>query len=410
MLLCYTYAASEAIVLSKAKILIVEDEGITALHLKNALEGLGYEVAGVSSYGDEAINRATQVRPDLVLMDIVLKGIVDGIDAAEKIQGILNIPVIYLTSHTDDATLQRAKLTEPYGYIVKPFSERDLSIAIGFALYRSRMEGERNRLMAQLGETLAQREEAEEHIGMLNEQLKRHVDELAAANRELEAFNYSVSHDLRVPLRFIKSYSEMVMEEHAAGIDEEGARLLTSIRSHALKMDELINALISLSQVGRRQPDIAPIDMEQLARGAFNELKSVVPDREVRFIMHPLPQASGDLLLVRQVLSNLLRNALKYTRQRPVAHIEIGGRAEDFENVYFVKDNGAGFDMQFADKLFRAFQRLHSQQEFEGTGIGLSIVQRIIDRHGGRVWAEGKPDEGATFYFTLPRSVALSGE
>jgi signal transduction histidine kinase len=394
--------------LSKGKILIVEDEGITALHLRNALEGLGYEVAGVSSYGDEAINRATEVRPDLVLMDIVLKGIVDGIDAAEKIRGILNIPVVYLTSHTDDATLQRAKLTEPLGYIVKPFSERDLSIAIEFALYRSKMEADRNRLMVQLRETLSQREEAEEQIGMLNEQLKRHLDELAAANRELEAFNYSVSHDLRVPLRFIKSYSEMVLEDHAAGLNDEGARLLTSIRSHALKMDELINALISLSQVGRRQPDIAPIDMERLVRGAFNELKFAVPDREVRFIVHPLPQANADLLLVRQVVTNLLENALKFTQVRAVAQIEIGGRAEDFENVYSVKDNGAGFDMQYADKLFRAFQRLHSQQEFEGTGIGLSIVQRIIALHGGRVWAEGAPDEGATFYFTLPCAAAVS--
>jgi two-component system sensor histidine kinase/response regulator len=390
--------------LSKGQILIVEDEGITALHIRNTLEGLGYDVVGISSYGEDAINKAAEVRPDLVLMDIILKGIVDGIDAAEKIRAILNIPVIYLTAHADDGTLQRAMLTEPFGYIVKPFSERDLSIAIEFALYRSRMEADRQRLISQLRENLSEREAAEERIGALNEQLKRHIDELAAANGELEAFNYSVSHDLRVPLRLIKSYSEMLVEEHAAGLDEEAGRLLASIRSHALKMDGLINALITLSQVGRQELHISLLDMEQLARAAFEELAATLQDREVRFTVHPLPQAGGDLPLIRQVLSNLLRNALKFTRNRKIAEIEMGGRAEDFEIVYFVKDNGAGFDTQFSDRLFRAFQRLHSQKEFEGTGIGLSIVQRIIARHGGRVWAEGRPDEEATFYFSLPCS------
>ncbi len=388
--------------MSKGQILIVEDEGITALHIRNTLEGLGYDVVGISSYGEDAINKAAEVRPDLVLMDIILKGIVDGIDAAEKIRSILNIPVIYLTAHADEGTLQRAKLTEPFGYIVKPFSERDLSISIEFALYRSRMEADRHRLISQLRENLSEREAAEERISALNEQMKRHIDELAAANGELEAFNYSVSHDLRVPLRLIKSYAEMLTDDHAGGLDEEGGRLLTSIRSHALKMDELINALITLAQVGRQELHISLLDMERLARTAFDELAATLPDREVRFAVHPLPQAGGDLPLIRQVLSNLLRNALKFTRNRKIAKIEVGGRAEDFEIVYFVKDNGAGFDTQFSDRLFRAFQRLHTQKEFEGTGIGLSIVQRIIARHGGRVWAEGRPDEEATFYFSLP--------
>jgi light-regulated signal transduction histidine kinase (bacteriophytochrome) len=175
-------------------------------------------------------------------------------------------------------------------------------------------------------------------------------------------------------------------------------------------MDELINALISLARVGRQELHLFSLDMAQLAQGAYDELKSALPEREVRFTVHPLPQAGGDLLLIRQVFSNLLRNALKFTRDRTPAQIEVGGRAEDFEIIYSVKDNGAGFDMQFADRLFRAFQRLHSQNEFEGTGIGLSTVQRIIARHGGRVWAEGKPGEGATFYFSLPSSISPPGE
>jgi signal transduction histidine kinase len=396
--------------LSKGKILIVEDEGITALHLRNALGDLGYEVAGISSHGDDAINKAAEVRPDLILMDIVLKGAVDGIDAAEKIRAILGIPIVYLTSHADDSTLQRAKLSGPSGYIVKPFSERDLSIAIEFALYRSQTEVEKDQLLVRLRETVARHEEAEEQIGDLNERLKNHLDELGVANRELEAFNYSVSHDMRAPLRFIKSYSEMLVEEHASGLSEEGKRLLSSIRSHAFRMEGILNALMTLSQVGRREMQVSPLDMEQIARGAFDELAWSLPEREVKFAVHPLPQASGDYLLIRQVFSNLLSNALKFTQTRDVARIEVAGREEDFETVYSVKDNGAGFDMQFADKLFRAFQRLHSQKDFEGTGIGLSIVQRIVSRHGGRVWAEGRRDEGATFYFSLPSPVAQESD
>lgn len=388
----------------------MEDEGITALHIKSTIEGLGYDVAGVSSKGDDAIKTAVEVRPDLVLMDIVLKGVVDGVDAAEKIRAILNVPIIYLTAHADESTLERAKLTEPFGYIVKPFNERDLSIAIEFAIYRSRMESDRSRLMTQLRDALFQREADEEHINSLNEQLKRHVGELAEANGELEAFSYSVSHDLRVPLRLIRSYSEMLLNEHAAGLDEEATRLLSSIHSHTLTMDGLIDALITLSQVGRQELHVALLNMEQIARAAFDELKPVVSGRDIRFTVHALPEASGDPLLIRQVFSNLLRNALKFTQHREVSQIEIGGRAEDFEMVYFVGDNGAGFDMKFSDKLFRAFQRLHPQEEFKGTGIGLSIVQRIISRHNGRVWAEGSPDKGATFYFSLPRPVASSEE
>lgn len=389
--------------MSKGKILIVEDEGITALHLRNTLEGLGYDIVGISSYGDDAINKAAEARPDLVLMDIVLKGIVDGIDAAEKIRAILNVPVIYLTAHADDSTLQRAKLTGPFGYIVKPFSERDLSIAIEFALYRSRMETDRNRLMTQLNEALSQRDEGEARIRALNEQLKGLEAELSSANWELEAFSYFISHDLRLPLHLINTCAATVMEEHSAVLDEETGRLLTTISSHALKADEILNSLDTLAQAGRQELHVSSLDMEQLARTVFDELVSARPERDVRFTVHPLPQASGDPLLVRQVLLNLFKNALTFTPDRKIAEIEIQGKAEDVDVLYSVRDNGAGFDMQYSDNLSDLLQILHSHKELDGTAIGLSIVQRIVDRHGGRLWAEGRINEGTVFYFTLPR-------
>lgn len=243
----------------------------------------------------------------------------------------------------------------------------------------------------------------------VEEQAKIAVDELAAVNKELETFSYSVSHDLRSPLRIIRSFSEIVLEEHSLGIDEEAKMLLTQIHVSSGRMDDLIMALLTLAQAGRQQLRISRFDMKELAANVFDELKTLFPGREVQFIVKSLPQGFGDPVLIRQVFSNLLGNALKLTKNREVAKIEVDGWTEQGRNIYCVRDNGAGFDMKFAEKMFEPFQRLHlhKEKEFGGTGLGLSIVQRIISRHGGKVWAEGETGKGAIFYFTLP---ATGGE
>jgi len=231
---------------------------------------------------------------------------------------------------------------------------------------------------------------------------RRRVEEaLRAANAELERFTYSVSHDLRAPLRAIDGYARALDEDRGPTLDAEARRLLAVIRDNAKRMGHLIDALLNFSRLGRQPLGRARVNMSELARGVVEELRRAA-GQDVEVALQPLPAATGDATLLRQVFANLIGNALKFSRGRPRPRVEIGARQEGGEAVYYVRDNGAGFDMRYADKLFGVFQRLHHVDEFEGTGVGLALAHRIVERHGGRVWAEGKVGEGATFYFTLP--------
>jgi signal transduction histidine kinase len=233
----------------------------------------------------------------------------------------------------------------------------------------------------------------------LERQVAERTAELAAANRELEAFSYSVSHDLRSPLRAVDGYARMLEEDYAARLDEEGRRLLGVVRAEAARMGRLIDDLLAFSRVGRQPLRAAPVDMAALAREVVAELSPRYPAAAIE--VAALPAAVGDRALLRQVWLNLLDNALKYSARRPDPRIEIGGRVAGEEIEYWVRDNGAGFDPRYAAKLFGVFQRLHSEEEFPGTGVGLAIVQRVVLRHGGRVRGEGTPGEGACFTFAL---------
>jgi len=225
---------------------------------------------------------------------------------------------------------------------------------------------------------------------------------LEAVNRELEAFSYSVSHDLRAPLRAISGFAQAVVEDYAPRLDDEGKRFLGLIQDNAHRMGQLIDDLLTFSRLGRQQLMETQVDLEVLAQAIFEELAAPTPERKIRFVAHSVPPALGDKAMLRQVLVNLLSNAIKFTRPRPEAVIEFGYAQEHSQGAYYVRDNGVGFDMQYAGKLFGVFQRLHSVAEFEGTGVGLAIVFRIVTRHGGRVWAQGQVGQGATFYFTVP--------
>jgi light-regulated signal transduction histidine kinase (bacteriophytochrome) len=225
--------------------------------------------------------------------------------------------------------------------------------------------------------------------------------ELEALNKELEAFSYSVSHDLRAPLRSINGFSQALLEDYADFLDDEGKMYLERMRAASQRMGELIQELLELSKVSRSEMNREPVDLSEIAQTVGAELQETQPERRVDFIITPRLDADCDAGLIRLVLENLLGNAWKFTGKKPLARIEFGATKHEEENVYFVRDNGAGFDMEFADKLFGAFQRLHSPDEFSGIGIGLATVKRIIHRHGGRVWAEGEVGKGATFYFTL---------
>ncbi len=240
----------------------------------------------------------------------------------------------------------------------------------------------------------------------LEEELKRRASSLEAANKELEAFSYSVSHDLRAPLRAITGFSRILLEDHAGGLDAEGRRVLDVIIDNGNRMGHLIDDLLAFSRLGRKPMVLQRLDMAALAHAVGEELLAGTAGRPVDLRVGPLPQVQGDPALIRQVWMNLLSNALKYSRPRPRTEIEVSGERDGPECRYRVKDNGVGFDMRYVDKLFGVFQRLHEDREFEGTGVGLALVARIVSRHGGRVWAEGQVDRGATFGFSLPSEEA----
>ncbi len=373
--------------MEKKRILVVEDEGITLIHMTKVLEQLGYEVVGDASSADEAFMKATEFRPDLILLDIVLKGKVDGIDVGDKIRTILNIPIIYLTAHDDEATLERAKVTEPYGYIVKPFREKDLYISIEFALYRFHAEAE---------------------IRRLNRELRLRTTQMEQSYKDLESFSVATSHDLREPLMVIEWFSGRLLKRYSEILDDDGKQTLVMIRERAKQMSKLVKDLLFFSRLNAKEIVKSSIDMTALVEEIIDEMRAAMAERDVHFAVRHMFEAYGDPSMMRQVLINLLSNSIKYTRGRIVATIEVGSHdnGDENETVYYVKDNGIGFDGNDSDQLFAPFRRLESSQEFEGSGIGLFIVKRIIEKQGGTVWAEGRRDEGATFYFSLPGRVS----
>ncbi|MEK7748227.1 MAG: ATP-binding protein [Nitrospirota bacterium] len=361
----------------------MDDEIIIARELEARLLNLGYEIAGIASSGQEAITLTEQTSPQLILMDIVLKGEMDGIDAAAEIRRRWHLPVIYLTAYTDPPTLQRARVTEPYGYIVKPFTERELHSNIEIALYKNKAETQLRQKM---------------------EECTRLTGELESANKELETFNSFSAHDLRAPLRAIDGFADILLSDYALELPPEAQRYLNLMPNRAKQMDQLLRDLLSFAHLSNQSILKQPVVMADLIRDTLSELRAEQEGRNIEIRISDLGVAEADPALLKQVFMNLLNNALKFTRHSESAVIEVGceDSASEGEPVFFVKDNGIGFDLKYAPKIFQVFERLHgSSSEYEGTGVGLAIVQRVIERHGGRIWAEAAVDAGATFFFTL---------
>jgi hypothetical protein len=363
-----------------ARLLIVDDESAQMRALCDTLGAEGYAVHGYNS-ARQALSELRAGQFDLLLTDLKMPEM-DGItliNAARQIDPTLG--AIVMTGHGTIDTAVQAMQIGALDYILKPFRLNVILPVLTRAL-----EGQRLR-----------RENAE-----LQEREQRRSEELAAAYQDLESFSYSISHDLRAPLRSIDSFAQVLEDDFSEPLGEEGRRVIGIIRRGSQKMDQLIVGLLEFSRAGRERLDLDRIDMTALAHSAAAEVMAAYKGPKPGIDIAELPSVAGDATVIRQVWCNLIGNALKYSAKRPEPRITVSGRIEDREAIYQVEDNGAGFDMRYADKLFGVFQRLHRAEDFSGTGVGLAIVHRIVARHGGRIWAQGTLDAGACFQFALP--------
>ncbi len=363
-----------------AKILIVDDEVAQMKALCNTLQDHGYETTGFVS-APTALQVMETTAFDLLLTDLMMPEM-DGITLLQAArQKDPNLVGIIMTGEGTITTAVDAMKSGALDYILKPFKLKAMLPVLERALAVRRLRVENVALERRIHERTA---------------------ELEAANQELEAFSYSVSHDLRAPLRYIDGFAGLLANSTASTLSADDRHYLDRILNSARQMNHLIEDLLEFSRTGRAEMRLIRVDLGNLLEDVIQEIQPEIVGRHIVWKKAALPPAQADSRLLRQVFSNLLLNAIKYTRPRDPAEIEIGFEDKAEELVVFVRDNGVGFDMHYADKLFGVFQRLHGAEEFEGTGIGLANVRRIIARHGGRTWAEGKVDEGATFYFSLP--------
>jgi two-component system, cell cycle sensor histidine kinase and response regulator CckA len=506
--------------LSKTRVLVVEDEIVVSEDLQERLVELGFEVAGAADTAADAIRLATSVRPDVALMDIMLHGRPEGIDAAEHLRRKLDIPVIYLTAHSDAATLQRARLTDPSGYIVKPFDDDQLRVAIEVAPHRHAMELKARRVAHWLTATLTSIGDAviatnprseilflnpaaekltgwsqddaagklcAEVVRLVNQITgqpledpaaralrhglvirldpdtvlitrtgeERRVDDSASSitdktgailgavlvvvdakdrlaehsgaqeltnqvvqllgeeerpgvlGTELEAFAAAVNHDLHSPLQTIAGCAELLAESHREQLGASGRLFLDQVRANAQQMSRMVEDYLTFLCWSRAQPlRRDAVNLERVAQTVFADVPFMPGRKPARFVCETLPQTWGDEALLRRVLANLLDNALKYSAQREEPVVEVGAIPGEVLHTFFVRDNGTGMDLENAAKLFEPFQRFHSAADFPGTGLGLAIAKRIVERHGGAIWAESQPGVGATFFFSLPVKVS----
>jgi signal transduction histidine kinase len=324
----------------------------------------------------------------------VLKGV------ASFVNWIIVIGVVLLAIGIITAWLMSRRITKPLNQLIAAataISQGNYSTPVPISVYQT---DELGKLASAFNIML---EQVFRMHNDLEDKVEERTSQLENVNKELEAFSYSVSHDLRTPLRAINGYSIMLKEDYAAELDSEGNRILRNIITNAKMMGQLIDDLLAFSRLGKKELVRSHVDMQSLAENVVDELLQHEPENKYRIGIDLLPGIEADQVMIRQVLINLVSNAIKYTSKKAQPEIVIGSKEEEKRIIYHIKDNGAGFDMAYSAKLYGVFQRLHSQEEFEGTGVGLALVKRIIDKHKGDVWAEGIENIGATFYFSLPK-------
>lgn len=355
----------------QSEILLVDD---SPEHIETAVTVLrenNFKIR-IATKGSTALKLITQFPPDLILLDVYMPEM-DGFEVCKTIkskQEFSSIPIIFLTSSNDEQSIQTGFALGAQDYVIKPFNTSELLARVNT------------------------------HI-----KLKQQTESLQQANRELDSFCYSVSHDLKAPLLSIDKLAEYLTLDYAAALDDDGRELVANIREKSRELINIIDRLLEFSRMCELQMNIEIINLEHLFHEVFAELSKLEPERQVQFTVRPLPPVHGDPVMLKLLVRNILANALKYTRYRKKAVVEVAASETETGYIFSIKDNGAGFDMRYSSRLFGVFQRLHSQNEFEGSGVGLAISQRILKRHNGKAWMTGKVDEGATFYFSFSKKI-----
>jgi len=381
----------------KVNILMVDDEPGNLEALEAILEPLGQKLFRANS-GIEALRAVLDRDYAVILLDVQMPDL-SGIETAALIrerERSRTTPIIFLTGVVKTSEMIfKGYSAGAVDYLMKPvvsgILRAKVEVFVDLALARQELQNE-----------IAERGRIGAEIAKLNMALEQRNEDLIAANEDLEAFGHSVSHDLRMPLRHIHAYISMLEMTASAKLDQEEVRQFGVIRDSARRMSQLIDDLLAFSRIGRADLKTTRIDNEALVQQVISDMQTDLTDRRIVWTIGSLPAISADVSLMRQVWENLLGNAVKYTRTREQADISVTAVTQDDEVIFSVTDNGVGFDPAYADRLFGVFQRLHTEKQFEGTGVGLANVRRIVQRHGGRTWAEAKPNEGATFYFSLP--------
>jgi len=375
--------------------------------LADALRIEGYDVVLAHS-GEEALEMLAVQPVDCILLDLIMPGI-GGKETCRRIKTapvVRDIPLIMLTALEDRVAMIEGLAAGADDYISKSSEMEVLKARVRAQIRRKQFEDENRRIREELlhKELEATEARAARELAETRAQL---VSELEKKNKELEAFSYSVSHDLRAPLRSIDGFSKILLEDYGDSLDGKAREYLNNVRGSAQRMNELIDGMLDLSRVGRAEMNRRAVDLSALAHAVVSELRKNDLGRTVHCEIEEGLVVEADSRLMRIALDNLFGNAWKFSAKVAVANIEFRSEHRNDEIVYFIRDNGSGFNMKYVDKLFNPFQRLHTEIEFSGTGVGLATVHRVVDRHGGRVWAEGKEGVGATVYFTLPAGPSL---
>jgi signal transduction histidine kinase len=399
------------------RVLVVEDSATQAEALRALLAEAGYQVV-IASSGEDGLARFDVGKFDVVISDIVMPGTIDGYELCRRIKAgkRRETPVVLLTSLSDPLDIIRGLECGADNFFVKSV-EPVLLLSRLELLLTTRETRTRAKLRVGvtvffLGREFTITSDREQILDLListfedavrqNHELRRQEEALEATNKELEEFTYSISHDLRTPLGQVDGFSQLLLDKFSARLDPTVVEYLGHIHEAAQHMKRMVDELLNLGRVGRRDLHPQSTELRPLVDAAMIELESQTRGRNITWHVGPLPQLDCDPELMESVVANLLSNAVKFTRDRDPAVIQVGQMSSEDQPVIFVRDNGAGFDMRYADRLFGVFQRLHRSDEFEGTGVGLATVQRIIRKHGGRIWAESELGKGATFFWTLP--------